>query len=179
MHQLHTRRLKATPAGPDALADIRRLHTDPRVMATLSTDGATFSEDQTRAFLERAAEHWKSHGFGLWILRDRSDDDFVGYGGIKHANVEDRDEIELAYAIRSDHWNKGFATEISIAALKLGFEAIHLERIVAFTLPHNQASRRVMENCGFTYQREIIHANLPHVLYALEASAFAASQKKF
>ncbi len=179
MHQLHTRRLKGTPAGPDDFADIRRLHTDPRVMATLSADGKIFSEGQTRAFLDRAAEHWKSHGFGLWILRDRSDDDFVGYGGIKHANVEGRDEIELAYAIRSDHWGKGFATEISIAALKLGFDTIHLERIVAFTLPHNQASRRVMENCGFTYQRDIIHANLPHVLYILEPPDFISSQKKF
>ncbi len=179
MHQLHTRRLIGTPAGPNAFADIRRLHGDPRVMATLSADGKTFSEDQSRAFLDRASEHWKSHGFGLWILRDRSDDDFVGYGGIKHADLEGRDEIELAYAIRSDHWGKGFATEISIAALKLGFDTIHLKRIVAFTLPHNQASRRVMEHCGFTYQRDIIHANLPHVLYALEASAFGASQKKF
>jgi ribosomal-protein-alanine N-acetyltransferase len=179
MHQLNTPRLVGTPAGPADFADIRRIHTDPRVMATLSADGKTFTEEQSRAFLERAAQHWKSHRFGLWIFRDRSDDDFVGYGGIKHAEVEGRDEIELAYAITSDHWGKGLATEISIAALKQGFDAMHLPRIVAFTLPHNQASRRVMEHCGFTFQRNIIHANLPHVLYALEASSFVSRQKKF
>ncbi len=179
MHQLNTPRLIGTPAGPDDFADIRRLHTDPRVMATLSADGKIFTEEQSRAFLERSADHWKSHSFGLWMFRDRSEDDFVGYGGIQRAEVEGRDEIELAYAITSDHWNKGFATEISIAALKQGFDAMYLDRIVAFTLPHNKASRGVMENCGFTYNRDILHANLPHVLYALEASAFAASQKKF
>jgi [ribosomal protein S5]-alanine N-acetyltransferase len=179
MHQLHTLRLKGTPAGPADLADIRRLHTDPRVMATLSADGNTFTAEQSRIFLERSADHWKSHGFGLWIFRDRCDDGFVGYGGIKHADVEGCDEIELAYAISFDHWNKGFATEISIAALKWGFEAMHLHRIVAFTLPHNHASRRVMESCGFTYNRDIIHAGLPHVLYILEARNFAARQEKF
>ena len=26
-----------------------------------------------------------------------------------------------------------------------------------------------MEHCGFTYNRDIVHANLPHVLYILEA----------
>jgi RimJ/RimL family protein N-acetyltransferase len=174
MHQLNTTRLIGTPAGPRHFAEIRRLHSDPRVTATLSADGKTFSEDQSRSFLERAAEHWKSHGFGLWIFRQQAGGDFVGYGGIKHAEVEGRDEIELAYAISFDHWGKGFATEISIAALKHGFDAMHLDRIVAFTLPHNKASRGAMENCGFTYQRNIVHAGLPHVLYTLEALDFAS-----
>ena len=172
MNELGTSRLIGTPAGPGDLADIRRLHSDKRVMATLSADGNTFSEDQSRAFLERAEEHWKSHGFGLWLVRERNTDDFVGYGGIKHADVEGRDQIELAYAIRSEHWRKGYATEISIASLKLGFDAMHLERIVAFTLLHNKASRTVMEHCGFTYQHDFTHANLPHVLYTLNASDF-------
>ena len=177
MNELRTRRLIGTPAGPGDVADIRRLHGDPRVMATLSADGATFSEDQSRSFLERAAEHWKSHGFGLWTFHEQASSDFVGYGGIKTAVVEGRDEIELAYAISFDHWRKGFATEISRATLQHGFDTMHLDRIIAFTLPHNKASRGVMENCGFTYQRDILHANLPHVLYILNARDF--SQKNF
>jgi ribosomal-protein-alanine N-acetyltransferase len=177
MHQLNTPRLIGTPAGPSDFADIRRLHSDPRVMATLSADGATFTEEQTRAFLQRAADHWKSHGFGLWIFHEHANGDFVGYGGIKHSIVEDRDEIELAYAITSNHWRKGFATEIAMAALQHAFDTMRLNRIVAFTLPHNKASRGVMEHCGFTYNRDITHANLPHVLYILEARDF--SQKHF
>jgi RimJ/RimL family protein N-acetyltransferase len=173
VNELSTRRLTGTAAGPGDLADIRRLHSDPRVMATLSADGNTFGEEQSRAFLNRAAAHWESHGFGLWTLRGRSDGDFVGYGGIRHTEVEGRDEVELAYAIRSECWRKGFATEVSVAALKLGFDVIHLERIVAFTLPHNQASRGAMEHCGFKYQRDFVHAGLPHVLYILEAREFA------
>jgi [ribosomal protein S5]-alanine N-acetyltransferase len=173
VNEIRTARLIGTPAGPGDFADIRSLHGDPRVMATLSADGNTFSESQRRAFLERASDHWKSHGFGLWILREQASGEFVGYGGIKHAMVEGRDEIELAYAIRFEHWGKGFATEISIAALKHAFDTMHLDRIVAFTLPHNRASRAVMEHCGFKCQRDIIHANLPHVLYILDAHDFS------
>jgi RimJ/RimL family protein N-acetyltransferase len=179
MNQLNTARLIGTAAGPGDFADLRRLHSDPRVAATLSADGATFSEDQTRTFLQRAADHWKLHGFGLRTFQEQPDGDFVGYGGIKHAEVEGRDVIELAYAICSDHWRQGFATEIAMAALQQGFDTMHLDRIVAFTLPHNKASRGVMENCGFTYDRGIIHANLPHVLYILEARDFPSSRKKF
>ena len=174
MNEIRTRRLIGAPAVVGDFADIRILHADPRVMATLSADGNTFSEVQTGSFLKQTAEHWKLHGFGLWLLRKQLDGEFVGYGGIKHAVVEGRDEIELAYAIRSDYWGIGLATEISIAALKLGFNVIRLDRIVAFTLPHNRASRGVMEKCGFTYQRDIVYAGLPHVLYALEARDFTA-----
>src|SRR5271155_246865 len=99
MHQLNAPRLIGTPTGPGDFADLRRLHSDPRVTATLSADGKVFNEDQSRAFLERAAAHWKSHGFGLWIFREQAGGDFVGYGGIKHAEIEGRYVIELAYAI--------------------------------------------------------------------------------
>jgi len=60
--ELRTRHLIGTPASPSDFADIRRLHSDSRVMATLSADGNTFSEEQSLTFLERAADHWKAHG---------------------------------------------------------------------------------------------------------------------
>ena len=172
-----TRRLIGTPMGPSHFAEIRTLHSDPRVMATLSADGSIFSEDQTRAFLLRSGEHWSVYNFGLWIFHSRSTGEFLGYGGIKHAVVEGKDEIELAYAVRSANWNMGFATEMSEAALKVGFEELKIERIVAFTLPHNKGSRSVMEHCGFSYQRDIIHAGLPHVLYQLDSSDYGARSK--
>lgn len=169
MKELRTPRLIGTPAAPSDFAELRLLHSDPRVTATLSADGNPFSETQTRDFLARAAEHWSSYGFGLWTFRDRSRSRFIGYGGIKHSMVEGRDEIELAYAIAFDSQRSGFATEISLAALNFAFNDLHLDRIVAFTLPHNRPSRRVMEHCGFIYDRDIVHAGLPHVLYVLEA----------
>ena len=176
MKDLRTPRLMGTPAALSDHGDLRQLHSDPRVTATLSADGKPFSEAQTRDFLSHAAEHWNSYGFGLWMFRDHSRSRFIGYAGIKHAMVESRDEIELAYAIAFDSQRSGFATEISLAALNFAFNDLHLDRIVAFTLPHNRASRRVMEHCGFTYDRDIVHAGLPHVLYVLEARNFGAPQ---
>jgi len=173
MHPLTTPRLIGAPAGPSDFDDLRILHSDPRVTATLSADGKTFSEEQTRGFLERSADHWKAYGFGLWTFRESERGEFVGYGGIKHTIVEGRDAIELAYAIAANHWGKGLATEISLAALTFAFNNLNLDRVVAFTLPHNKASRRVMEHCGFIYDRDIVHAGLPHVLYVLESRSFS------
>ena len=173
MNELETDRLIGVPLTRAHFTDIRSLHSDPRVTATLSEDGAPFSEDQTRDFLARAGSQWLLFRFGLWHFRERESGDFVGYCGIKHTIVEGADEIELAYAVRFDHWGKGLASEMSRAALKFGFEEVHLDRIVALTLPHNAGSRAVMEKCGFVFQRDIVHAGLPHVLYRLSRGEFS------
>lgn len=177
MSEVLTTRLVGAPVAREHFAEIRLLHDDPRVMATLSADGNIFSDAQTHAFLDRATRHWELHGFGLWFFRDPHSQASVGYGGIKHADVEGTDQVELSYAIRFESWGKGYAIEMSEAALRLGFEQFHLERVVAFTLPHNHRSRRVMEKCGFSFERNITHAGLPHVLYALDAKTFAAHSR--
>ena len=165
MRPLNTTRLIGTPAVATDVADLRRLHSRP------ARDGDAVR--RRRTFHRRSNPRVpRSRRRPLATVRLRpldlprsASNTFVGYGGIKHATVEALDEIELAYAITSDHWRKGFATEISLAALKHAFDTLRLDRIVAFTLPHNRASRAVMEHCGFTYTRDITHANLPHVLY--------------
>ena len=56
-------------------------------------------------------------------------------------------------------------------AVEVAFEDLDLEEVVAFTLPDNIASRRVMEKAGFAYDRDIQRAGLPHVLYRIVRDA--------
>jgi ribosomal-protein-alanine N-acetyltransferase len=74
-------------------------------------------------------------------------------------------EVEVAWAIVADRWNEGLATELAHAAIHVAFTELDLPGLVAVTLPHNVASRRVMEKVGFAYESEVAHAKLPHVLY--------------
>ena len=74
--------------------------------------------------------------------------------------------MEISYALMARHWRKGFATEIATASVELAGQ-LRIPSLVAFTLPDNLASRRVMEKVGFTYERDIEWAALPHVLYRL------------
>jgi [ribosomal protein S5]-alanine N-acetyltransferase len=169
IESFRTDRLVAAPLRPEDFADLRRLHGDPRVMATLSADGRPLPEEETRRALQRHLGHWERHGYGLWAFRDPTDGRFVGYCGLKHTEVGGNDEIELAYAVVADEWGQGLATEMAEAVLRVGFEHLGLTEVVCFTLTTNRASQRVMEKAGFAYEREIVHAGLPHVLYRLTA----------
>ncbi|MHC4549465.1 MAG: GNAT family N-acetyltransferase [Planctomycetota bacterium] len=165
-----TDRLAAARLRAADLDDLCRLHRDPRVMATL---GGVRSADETRQGLAKALAHWERHGFGIWVFRDRADGVFVGRAGLRHLPVDGCDEVELLYALRAEHWGRGLATEMAGALVNMGFEHLGLTNVIALALPTNRASRRVMEKAGLQYERDVIHASLPHVLYRLTASVWA------
>ena len=147
----------------------RTLHNDPRVMATLSADGDVFSEDQTHGFLQRSAEHWSLHNFGLWIFHASGNTrDFVGYCGASSTrSSKAKMKSNLPYAVSSSHWNKRLRDRDvrGRAESQASKNYTSSESSRASPCRHNKGSRSVMEHCGFTYQRDIIHAGLPHVLY--------------
>jgi RimJ/RimL family protein N-acetyltransferase len=89
----------------------------------------------------------------------------VGRGGLQHTFVADLYEVEAGWAIVPDRWGQGLATELAQASVAVAFELLALSQIIAFALPHNMASRRVMEKAEFQYDCDIVHAGLPHVLY--------------
>jgi ribosomal-protein-alanine N-acetyltransferase len=161
-----TERLLAERLSEGDMADIRRMHRDPRVMATL---GGLRSDEETARYLRDNLDHWDRYGYGIWALRDRTDGRFVGRAGLRNTHVGGEDEVELAYALVADYWNKGLATEMAKAILEVAFEELGLTDVVCFTLPTNGASRHVMEKAGFEYERDVVHAGLPHVLYRITA----------
>ena len=162
-----TARLAATRRSAADYDDLRRLHQDPVAMATLSADGQPLTAEQTRASLE----HWERHGFGVWTFRDLADGAFVGYCGLRHDLMDGRQEVELLYALLPAYWGRSLASEMAAAELAIGFEQLGLADVIAYTLTTNRASRRVMEKAGFSYERDIVHVGLPHVLYRLKRVA--------
>lgn len=138
------------------------MHRDPAVMTSL---GGLRSDEETASYLRDNLDHWDRYGYGMWLFRDGTNRRFVGRAGVRNTHVGGNDEVELAYALMAEYWNRGLATEMAREILDLASERLGLTDIVCFTLPTNLASRRVMEKAGFTYEGEVIHAGLPHVLY--------------
>ena len=90
--------------------------------------------------------------------------------------------VEIGWRLASRFWGHGYATEGARAALQFGFEEIELEEIVAFTVPENMASRRVMEKIGMMrntaddFQHPLLPTDHPlrhHVLYRIRPDEVA------
>jgi len=109
--------------------------------------------------------HWQQHGFGVWAVADRSYDKLIGHCGLNR--LPDSDEVEVLYRLDRAYWNQGLATEAAKASLRYGFEQVKLDKIVALTLPHHLASRRVMEKAGLHYTKDARIYGLDVVYYTL------------
>jgi [ribosomal protein S5]-alanine N-acetyltransferase len=123
--------------------------------------------EHARATLEEFIEHWQRWGFGVWTVL-LPDGQVIGHAGVRHTTIGGRPEVEVLWFIHPDHWNRGYATEMAQEAVRVAFDVLELDELISFTVHGNAASRAVMDKLGMTYERDIEHAGLPHVLYRLE-----------
>lgn len=125
------------------------------------------SIDETRAHVQRRIALQRERGISLWLARDRRTGEVVGHCGLQP--LEQRGpEVEVGYAFGRAWWGHGLATEGAAACLRVAFEELDLERVVAVTMPSNAGSRAVMEKLGMRYERTGLLHGYRQVLYALE-----------
>lgn len=160
-----TARLAARRPEPGDLGAYQRIWTDPRIdedawPADLRT------ADRAQAMLDAQIAHWERWGFGPWTVLLAGAP--IGYAGVRHDEVDGRPEVELMWFLDPDRWGQGYATEVAREAVRVAFEVLELDALVAQTTHANRASQKVMEKLGMSYVKDTVHAGLPHVLYRLE-----------
>jgi [ribosomal protein S5]-alanine N-acetyltransferase len=172
---LETPRLRGEPIAPQHHAGLLAILGDPRVGATLGGVATAADVDAQIAWM---AAHWDRHGFGWYAFSDRETGAIVARGGPKTAHVGGHDEVEIGWTVAPERWGEGIATELGAASVELAFDPLGLVDVVSFTLVGNVASRRVMEKLGFAFERDVIYAGMPHVLYRLFSTSSARSTSR-
>lgn len=150
--------------GPQHADDLWKLHQDPGV-AEWHDPGWT--RPVVDSYVVDSADSWTVDGVHKWIAYDAPTGELVGRGGLSKAVVDGERRLEVGWAVRSELWGRGYATEIGRAALAMAFDEMGADEVVAFTEPHNARSRAVMERLGMTGCRAIEHRGEPFVLYTI------------
>jgi ribosomal-protein-alanine N-acetyltransferase len=158
---VETARLIGRLPSLEALDEFAALMAHPRVGETMA---GTRTRAESEAWLRKDIAHWQVHDFGPWHAFERATDQLVGRIGSRAMVVEGTMEVELGWVVHPDHWGQGYAVELAAPARDLVYSR-GLNSVVALTQPFNTASLRVMEKLGMAYERDITHADLPHVLY--------------
>jgi|1185.fasta_scaffold560137_2 ribosomal-protein-alanine N-acetyltransferase len=162
--RLTTARMRAERLAEQHAEGLHRIYGDPRVGETM---GGVKSPATIRESIARADAHWEEHGFGLWAFF--VGDELVARGGLMPTVVHDEPTVEVAWGVLPAYWGQGLATELAEASVRVAWDDLGLPEVVAYTLPTNLASRRVMEKLGMTYAGDVEHAGMPHVLYRLRS----------
>jgi ribosomal-protein-alanine N-acetyltransferase len=127
------------------------MNADPRVRRYFSS---RLTREESDASVARFVRMYQLYGFGFLATELRDTSEFIGLIGIQRMSFLlpglSVPAVEIGWRLNAESWGKGLATEGARACLDLAFENFRLQKIVAFTIPANLPSRRVMEKLGMT-----------------------------
>lgn len=179
-HAIETPRLILRSWRPEDSEPFASMNADPEVMAHFRS---VLTAEQSVELLGRIEQHERDRGFTFWAVARKDTGEFAGFTGLAPVNFEApfAPAVEIGWRFARRQWGHGFATEAARAALEDIFERHGLEQVVAFTIPANVRSLRVMEKLGMMRDPadDFDHPRLPeghpfrrHVLYRISARSF-------
>jgi RimJ/RimL family protein N-acetyltransferase len=145
------------------------------------------SRDESDAAVLRIRMGMEERGWGFWAVEVKgtaqAGSPFIGFVGLSIPGFEAHFTpcVEIGWRLAKEHWGFGYASEAAAASLRFAFEKLRLQQIVAFTVPLNKRSIRVMERIGMSRDvaGDFEHPKLPvghplrlHVLYRVNRSAW-------
>lgn len=170
--RLHLRRWREADREPFAA-----INADPAVMEYFP---ALQSRAESDASIDAWQEHFAARGWGFWAAELIDSGEFIGFVGLSVPRyaLPFSPCVEIGWRLARAYWGRGLATEAARASLRVGFERLGLEEIVALTALDNRRSRAVMERIGMrNADQDFEHPAVPvghplrlHCLYRLSRS---------
>jgi RimJ/RimL family protein N-acetyltransferase len=127
--------------------------TDPRVRRYLPPFPPP-TADVVDGMIERRQAMEQERGYAMWAVESKESGTLVGQCGMYPAEHRGP-EVELAYHFEPAAWNRGYATEAARGVLEYAFAALGMKRVIAFVMPANVASCRVVEKAGMRFEATV------------------------
>lgn len=164
MQILETPRLILREFSPDDVDALARVLSDPEAMCFYP---APFDRIGVEDWIARNRRRYAKDGYGLWAMVLKVDGELIGDCGLVVQEVDGTNEVEIAYHVRRDLWNEGFATEAARACRNFGFARLPVDRLISIIRPENLPSVRVAEKNGLSPWKEVVRVGLVHMVYSI------------
>ncbi|MEX2655509.1 MAG: GNAT family protein [Acidimicrobiia bacterium] len=145
----------------------------PQLSEYLPWAHAGYAKEDAAAYIRDSISSWKEGRAFDFAIRLRSHPaHHLGNISIWHVSRLGRTG-EIGYWVRTDHANRGIATEATAALLDNGFMHMGLHKITLRIAEGNRSSERVAQKLGFTREgvlREELRINgmwIDHTLYSI------------
>lgn len=147
---LHTERLDLVKISPEHAEDMYEYSSDPDVTKYL-TWSCHSSLKETERYIKLLQKKYAQGVFNDWGLIHRESGKFIGTCGFTSFDYE-KNTAEIGYVISKDFWGQGLAAEAARCVMEFGFENFSLSGFCAKCMEGNDASMRVMQKVGMSFE---------------------------
>jgi RimJ/RimL family protein N-acetyltransferase len=95
--------------------------------------------------------HWQLRGFGFFSVEDKATGEWLGRVGPWYP--EGWPAPEVGWAIRREHWGRGYASEAGRASIEFAFRELGWKEVIHVILTGNERSIAVAERLGSRFLR--------------------------
>lgn len=120
---------------------------DSRVTKYLDRDKHQTIEE-SKTMIQRIIQSYKDKAGINWIIREKASNEVVGYIGFRRL-IRESVRAEIGYALKPEHWGKGYMSEALARTIEFGFTEFGLHSIMGNVNPQNDSSIRILEKFGF------------------------------
>ena len=134
----------------------------------------------------RIQGYQRDFGHTLWLLERKSDDELLGFCGLKRVNspgTDLTDQFEVGWRLRESAWGQGYAKEAAIASLDLAFGRFAAPHVVALTVRQNLESQGLMKRLGMARRADLDFVDSrfgpelnPTIIYRIEAGEWPTAR---
>lgn len=142
---VETPRLILRPPTPGDRDTWVALHRDPRTYGH-APHAMAQTDAEAVDVLERALQHWRERGFGVWVAQDRTSRDVVGVCGLKDV---DGAFLNLYYRLTFEHLGRGLGREMARVSAVHAIEHLPALPVRALVKDVNTPSVRTALGSGF------------------------------
>lgn len=153
MRVLKTDRLILRWLEPGDAAFILELLNQPSFLHFIGDRGVGTIEEARQYIAQGPGRSYAEHGFGLYLVELKDDRTPIGICGLLRR--ETLEDVDLGFAFLPAYWGRGYAFESTKAVLAHGEADFDLKRIVAITASDNDASIRLLEKLGMSFETMI------------------------
>jgi len=139
------------------------LNNDPDVLQ-FTGDKPFLNRKEAESFLAHYP-NYKRDGYGRWAVCMQETDEFLGWCGLR--KCIDSGQVDIGFRFYKKHWGKGYASVATKLCVNFGFNTLKLEQIVGNAYAENKASIRVLEKCGFVFQKSGVYDDKEAVFYTI------------
>lgn len=132
---------------------ILELLNEPSWVQYIGDKGIRTLSDAERYIQDVLLAMYARLGFGLYLVELTGSGESLGMCGlVKRDSLQD---VDLGFAFLPRSWGRGYAYESAAAIMSHAKLRLGLNRLVAITLPTNQAASKLLRKLGFAPERLI------------------------
>jgi RimJ/RimL family protein N-acetyltransferase len=146
--QLQGKRVRLRGPRNDDADALFALFSDPAVMRYWSRPPMT-TLGEAQGLIGEMLDSFEQRSLFNWMVTARDDDAVIGTCTLFRIDPRHR-HAEIGYALRSDHWGRGIASEAVALVLDWAFRRLDLQRVEADIDPRNDGSRQLLARLGFS-----------------------------